>query len=106
LVDFDEAMQLPGEEKHYRLLDLQKSLESDMNFLGVTGIEESIQENAKDTIQALKTAGIKIWMFTGDRVENGTSVALTCGLMRQQHHIFFITNDTNKKTIQDKIGVY
>ena len=45
-------------------------------------------------------------MFTGDRVENGTSVALACGLMRQQHQMFFITNDQNKKTIQDKIAIY
>jgi|TARA_B110000285_G_C15129207_1_gene622344 phospholipid-translocating ATPase len=70
-----------------------------MNFLGVTGLEETIQENCKETIQALKTADIKIWMFTGDRVENGTSVAQSAGLMNKSHQMFFICNDLNKSNI-------
>jgi hypothetical protein len=42
LADFDEALELPDEQRHYRLLDAQKAIEFDMNFLGATGLEEAI----------------------------------------------------------------
>jgi len=45
-------------------------------------------------------------MFTGDRVENGTSVALACGLMKPQAQMYFFTGEGSKRTIQDKINVY
>jgi phospholipid-translocating ATPase len=46
-----------------------------MNFIGVSGVEDKLQENVQLTIEALKGAGIQIWMLTGDRIETGTSIA-------------------------------
>jgi phospholipid-translocating ATPase len=77
-----------------------------MNFLGVSGVEEKLQDNAKETITTLKNAGIKIWMFTGDRVENAASIALSCGLKADSHEFYFITNNVNKTDILFRISQY
>lgn len=45
-----------------------KELESGVQFLGITGIEDKLQNKLKPTIQSLKSANIKIWMITGDKI--------------------------------------
>ena len=51
-----------------------------MTFLGVSGVEDKLQANVQTTIDSLKSAGIQIWMLTGDRVETGLSTAISAGL--------------------------
>jgi len=77
-----------------------------MNFLGVVGVEEELQDNAKDTVKAIKQAGIKLWMFTGDRVENSVSVALASGIKSEYQDLYFITNNNNKTDISYRISQY
>jgi len=43
-------------------------LESGVEFLGITGIEDKLQNKLKPTIESLKSAKIKIWMITGDKI--------------------------------------
>ena len=40
-----------------------------MELLGITGVEDMLQEDIAPTIDTLRNAGIKIWMLTGDKVE-------------------------------------
>lgn len=51
-----------------------------MDYLGVTGVEDKLQEEVEGTIESLKAAGIQIWMLTGDKIETATSIAISCGL--------------------------
>jgi phospholipid-translocating ATPase len=64
-------------------------LEKDMELLGVTGVEgkkfecdllDKLQVEVETTIEALRNAGIKIWMLTGDKVETATCIAISTGL--------------------------
>lgn len=43
-------------------------LEKDMEFLGITGVEDKLQEDVCNTLESLRNAGIKVWMLTGDKV--------------------------------------
>lgn len=40
-----------------------------MEFLGITGVEDLLQEDINSTIDQLRNAGIKVWMLTGDKME-------------------------------------
>jgi phospholipid-translocating ATPase len=42
-------------------------LERDLELLGVTGVEDKLQQDIKPSLELLRNAGIKIWMLTGDR---------------------------------------
>lgn len=66
-----------------------ESLENDMEFLGITGVEDKLQEDVSSTIEALREAGIKIWMLTGDKVETAFCIAISAGFKsaRQGHFI-------------------
>ena len=44
-------------------------LERDMEFAGITAVEDKLQHGVYSCIEILKSAGIKIWMLTGDKLE-------------------------------------
>jgi phospholipid-transporting ATPase len=60
---------------------LQEQMEKDLVILGVTAIEDKLQEGVPETIQSLRTAGIKMWMLTGDKLETAMNISLSCKLL-------------------------
>ncbi|RHZ62903.1 hypothetical protein Glove_334g35 [Diversispora epigaea] len=62
-------------------------LEKDLELLGVTGVEDKLQDGVKTTLEQLKAAGIKIWMLTGDKVETATCIAVSSKLVQRSQHI-------------------
>lgn len=56
------------------------------------------------TIESLKGAGIQVWMLTGDRVETGTSIAISAGFKSRQNDLFFITEHVVDSEIHQKLS--
>ncbi|XP_073434864.1 phospholipid-transporting ATPase IF isoform X2 [Dendrobates tinctorius] len=54
-------------------------IERDLEVLGATGVEDKLQDKVQETIEALRLAGIKVWVLTGDKHETAVSVSLSCG---------------------------
>ena len=50
-----------------------------MELLGVTGVEDKLQDDVEKTIESLRQAGIQVWMLTGDKVETATCIATSAG---------------------------
>lgn len=40
-------------------------LETDLELLGLTGVEDKLQDGVKNTLEQLRNAGLRIWMLTG-----------------------------------------
>jgi phospholipid-translocating ATPase len=57
-----------------------ESLEENMEYLGVTGVEDKLQEDVLTTIETLRSAGIQVWMLTGDKIETAKCIAISAGL--------------------------
>ena len=38
-----------------------------MELLGVTGIEDRLQDGVPETIAKLRQGGLKVWVLTGDK---------------------------------------
>lgn len=55
-------------------------LKAERRVIGVLGIVDSIQSNAKSTISALKNMGIDVWMCTGDHITTAKAVAQLVGI--------------------------
>ncbi|GEM11564.1 phospholipid-translocating ATPase [Rhodotorula toruloides] len=62
-------------------------LEHDLELLGVTGVEDKLQDDVKMTIELLRNAGIKIWMLTGDKIETATCIAISTKLVSRGQYI-------------------
>ena len=48
---------------------MHSEMESRINIVGVTGVEDKLQDDVPDTIADLQEAGARIWMLTGDKIE-------------------------------------
>jgi phospholipid-translocating ATPase len=65
-------------------------LERDLELLGITGVEDKLQNDVKGSLELLRNAGIKIWMLTGDKVETARCVAVSSKLVARGQHIHTI----------------
>lgn len=58
------------------------------------------------TIEALKSAGIQVWMLTGDKIETATSIAISSGMKSRRHQLFFIREIEDEKLIKEHLKDY
>ncbi|KAI5190666.1 phospholipid-translocating ATPase [Nematocida minor] len=56
--------------------DQQKGLD----LLGITGVEDKLQDGVRVSLETLRDAGIKVWMLTGDKVETARCIAISSRL--------------------------
>ncbi|CAE8722507.1 unnamed protein product [Polarella glacialis] len=55
-------------------------LETDFELLGVTAVEDKIQDGVPETVSMLLQGGMKVWMLTGDSMETAINTAVQCRL--------------------------
>ncbi len=78
-------------------------LEKDLELLGVTGVEDKLQDDVKMTIELLRNAGIKIWMLTGDKIETATCIAISTKLAARNQYIHQIAKLKSPAEAQDEL---
>jgi|JI6StandDraft_1071083.scaffolds.fasta_scaffold01364_23 phospholipid-translocating ATPase len=81
-------------------------LESDMELLGITGVEDKLQEDIRNTLDALRNAGISVWMITGDKIETATCIAISAGLKAPFHDTYVIKDQTEPYSLQNKLNEF
>ena len=59
-----------------------------MDLVGITGVEDKLQDEVAVTIESLRNGGVKIWMLTGDKVETATCIAISAGLKGVNHGMY------------------
>jgi len=59
-------------------------LEVGLKLLGVSGVEDLLQENVKECIEDFRDGGIKVWMLTGDKGATAQEIAYNCGLFSKE----------------------
>jgi phospholipid-translocating ATPase len=55
-----------------------------MEYLGVTGVEDKLQDDVLKTIETLRSAGIQVWMLTGDKNETAKCIAISAGIKNRR----------------------
>ena len=77
-----------------------EDFESDMKLLGITGVEDLLQEDIKPVIQNIKEAGIKVWMLTGDKLETAKCIAISTGFKAQTQRFYEIQSTVHSELIE------
>ncbi|XP_078420080.1 putative phospholipid-transporting ATPase IF isoform X1 [Cetorhinus maximus] len=80
------------QHREQEIADVFNFVERDLHLLGVSGVEDKLQEKVPETIEALKLAGIKVWVLTGDKQETAISVSLSSGHFHRTMNILELTN--------------
>lgn len=72
-------------------------IELNMNILGITAIEDRLQDEVPEVIADLAKAGIIVWMLTGDKLETAISIGRSCNLLLTDTTLLFITKISSKE---------
>ncbi|PCH43232.1 phospholipid-translocating P-type ATPase [Wolfiporia cocos MD-104 SS10] len=78
-------------------------LEHDMELLGLTGVEDKLQDEVKSTLELLRNAGIKIWMLTGDKIETATCIAISTKLVARNQYIHQVAKLKTSSEVRDEL---
>ncbi|PUU74450.1 hypothetical protein B9Z19DRAFT_1000538 [Tuber borchii] len=76
-------------------------IEKELYLLGATAIEDRLQDGVPDTIHTLQTAGIKVWVLTGDRQETAINIGMSCKLISEDMNLVIVNEDDMESTRND-----
>ncbi|KAG2005574.1 calcium-transporting ATPase [Coprinopsis cinerea AmutBmut pab1-1] len=82
---------------------VEQYLEHDLELLGLTGVEDKLQDDVKSTLELLRNAGIKIWMLTGDKVETARCIAISTKLVARNQYIHELSKLKTPDQIRDQL---
>lgn len=66
-------------------------------FVGVTGVEDKLQEGVIETVSSLRSIGIKVWMLTGDKIETAICVGRAVKLIQGREEKLFLIENTQTR---------
>ncbi|GBG26583.1 Phospholipid-transporting ATPase 3 [Hondaea fermentalgiana] len=80
-----------------RIHDAACAIEQGLEYLGITCVEDRLQEDVPETIATLRTAGIPLWVITGDKVETAIDIGNSVQLLREDSTTWHLTTNTVKE---------
>lgn len=82
-------------DREKKLDEVAELIEKDLVLIGCTAIEDKLQEGVPSCIETLSSAGIKIWVLTGDKMETAINIAYACKLINNGMKQFIISSETD-----------
>ncbi|RHZ39029.1 hypothetical protein DYB31_000230 [Aphanomyces astaci] len=74
---------------------LMDAMETDLEVLGATAIEDKLQSGVPDAIAKLRDASIKVWMLTGDKEETAINIGFACQLLHMDMDMVVISGNNH-----------
>uniref|UniRef100_A0A7N6C479 Phospholipid-transporting ATPase n=1 Tax=Anabas testudineus TaxID=64144 RepID=A0A7N6C479_ANATE len=79
------------QDRDEKLMAVYNQVETDMSLIGATAVEDRLQEQAAETMEALQGAGMKVWVLTGDKMETAKSTCYACRLFQRNTELLELT---------------
>ncbi|KAF8841070.1 phospholipid-translocating P-type ATPase [Paxillus ammoniavirescens] len=78
-------------------------LERELELLGLTGVEDKLQDEVRSSLELLRNAGIKIWMLTGDKIETARCIAISTKLVARNQYIHEVAKLKTSDQARDEL---
>ena len=91
------------QDRAEKMASIAEVIEKDMELLGITAIEDRLQDEVPEVIAELAKAGIVLWMLTGDKEETAINIGHSCNLLTATTKEFFLTRLTNEVDYANKL---
>ncbi|XP_026825879.1 probable phospholipid-transporting ATPase IF isoform X2 [Ooceraea biroi] len=98
LQNIEQARQIIGAERAACMTHAYNLMESGLTLLGVTAVEDRLQDDVQETLECLRVAGIKIWVLTGDKAETAENIAFLCGHFKKGTEVLRLMNETSEQS--------
>ncbi|XP_034131766.1 phospholipid-transporting ATPase ID isoform X9 [Drosophila guanche] len=94
---------LAMDSREEKLNEIYEEIESDMQLVGVTAIEDKLQDGVPKAIANLQSAGIKIWVLTGDKQETAINIGYSCQLLTDELADVFIVDGNSVEEVEKQL---
>ncbi|XP_050236999.1 phospholipid-transporting ATPase 1 [Mercurialis annua] len=88
------------------LRKVASSVETRLIILGASAIEDKLQQGVPEAIECLRSAGIKVWVLTGDKQETAISIGYSSKLLTNRMTQIIINSKSKescRKSLQDAL---
>ncbi|KAF4666545.1 hypothetical protein FOL47_004044 [Perkinsus chesapeaki] len=75
-----------------RLARIAEKFERDLIVIGATAVEDKVQGGVLATVSRLLSAGVKVWMLTGDRYETALNIARSTGIFPEEPRLLNLSH--------------
>ncbi|XP_014470440.1 PREDICTED: probable phospholipid-transporting ATPase IF [Dinoponera quadriceps] len=106
LEDVEQARQMIGNERRAHITRAYDRMESGLTLLGVTAVEDCLQDNVQETLESLRVAGIKVWVLTGDKAETAENIALLCGHFKKGTDVLRLMGKTTEQSCFETLASF
>ncbi|RKP34901.1 hypothetical protein BJ085DRAFT_14693 [Dimargaris cristalligena] len=100
-----EQVQCALSHREQRLAEVAEWIETDLELLGCTAIEDRLQDQVPETIEYLLRCGIKIWLLTGDKQETAVKIGMSSHLITSQMNLM-VLNAANELECAEKLDEF
>lgn len=90
------------EDRGTKLDKCAAEIEKGMDLLGITAIEDRLQDDVPEVIAHLADAGIVLWMLTGDKEETAINIGRSCELIIGDTKLFMLCGGKNPKNAEEE----
>eukprot|EP00210_Caulerpa_lentillifera_P006951 g6646.t1 len=94
---YQEAARSLSEDREKRVDEISAELEKDFELVGMTAIEDKLQDGVPYAIETLRLAGMKVWMITGDKMETAINIGISCNLITSQEGVLTLAADSTSE---------
>ncbi|CAH0724954.1 unnamed protein product, partial [Brenthis ino] len=99
-----QAAALALRDRDERLDAIYEEIETDLILMGVTAIEDKLQDGVPETIANLSMAGIKIWVLTGDKQETAINIGYSCQLLTDDMAEVFVVDGVSHDDVERQLA--
>ncbi|XP_051876962.1 phospholipid-transporting ATPase IG isoform X3 [Pristis pectinata] len=78
-------------DREEKLAEAYDDIENDLHLIGATAVEDKLQDQAAETIEALHSAGMNVWVLTGDKMETAMATCFACRLFHTNMKLLELT---------------
>jgi phospholipid-translocating P-type ATPase (flippase) len=99
-----KAATISGANREENMAAVGGELEKEMNCIGITAIEDRLQDEVPEVIADLAKAGIVLWMLTGDKLETAINIGRSCNLIVHGTELIYLTKITSSDEFALKLN--
>ncbi|KAG2173473.1 hypothetical protein INT44_007064 [Umbelopsis vinacea] len=70
--------------------EVNEEIEKGFTLLGATAIEDELQHQVPECIEALRNSGINVWVLTGDKVETAINIGYASNLLGKDSKLWIL----------------
>ncbi|XP_020907982.1 probable phospholipid-transporting ATPase IF isoform X2 [Exaiptasia diaphana] len=93
-------------DREEQLATVYDEVERDLHLLGATAVEDKLQDGVPETIEAMREAGIKVWVLTGDKQETAVNISHSCGHFKHGMDLMFVVKKNSPEQCEEALMRY